>query len=93
MANEVVSNEMSLIYYGQKAQPNRTNFTPGTVNGRANDMNWPIDFAVPVAGWPAGTDFTFKRTSLVGRGSVSDSAPKAGNILLEESTDKQDWKE
>jgi hypothetical protein len=92
MADEIVTNTVSMVYYGQKAQTSRTNFTPGTTNGRANDMNWPMDFAVPVAGWAGGTDWTFKRTALVDRGIVSGSKPKDDdNVLSEEQNDKQDW--
>ena len=95
MANEVVTNNVSLIYYGQKApsQAGRTNFTPGTTNGKAEDMNWGRDFAVPVAGWPAGTDWSFQRTFLTDRGIISDSKPIGDkNVLLEEQRDRQDWK-
>lgn len=80
-----------MTYYGQKAQTGRTNFTPGTVNGKPGDMNWPRDFAVPVAGWPAGTDWTFQRTALLGRGSISDASIKEPIIQGEDQNDRKDW--
>lgn len=89
--NETVTNNVTMTYYGQKAFPNRTNFTPGTVNGKANDMNWPREFAVPVAGWVGGTDWTFKRTFKTGRQSISDV--KISETILEKETkvDNGEW--
>lgn len=89
--NEEIKNTLTMTYYGQKAQVGRTNFTPGKVDGRPGDMNWPTDMAVPVAGWPAGTDWTFQRTALLGRGTISDSKTNGNIITGEAQNDRKDW--
>jgi len=54
MSNTRVEYLSGDVAAGQLApsQVSRTNFTPGTTTGRANDMNWPTEFRIPT-GTPA----------------------------------------
>lgn len=48
--NERVQWNDNDLNYGQLApsQAHRKNFTPGKATGKPGDMNWPVDFRVPV---------------------------------------------
>ena len=47
--NERIEYLFGDVSAGQLApsQAHRTNFTPGTIFARSNDMNWPVDFLIP----------------------------------------------
>lgn len=68
------------VAYQQLApsEVHRKNFTPGTTNGRPQDMNWPTDFRIPTGtpafdGEAAGPVLMKRiRVALTGRNIVSD---------------------
>lgn len=52
---------------------NRTNFTPGIVDGKALDQNWPVEFPVKVGNTFIDTyGVTHNRVVKLGRNSVCD---------------------
>lgn len=80
--NDRVTVTTNDITHGQQAasQAARTSFTPGKATSRQGDMNWEKDFRIPqgtpaFSGEAAGpVEMNRVRSSLIGRGIVSDQA-------------------
>ena len=81
-ANERVEYDIKDVAYGQLApsQALRTEFTPGKATSKAGDMNWPLDYRLPV-GTPVfdeasvgvgPVDMTRVRVVKLGRNVVCD---------------------
>lgn len=90
------------ISAGQLAasQANRTNFTPGTTNGRTGDMNWPKDYRIPTGttafdGEAVGpVEIQRERVVKLGRNIVCDqtiAAPITSAPVTTTITSAKEW--
>lgn len=62
-------------------QSGRTNFTPGTTNGRLLDMNWPVEFNVKVGNsFIDANGMKHVRVQKLGRNSICDQVLHSDEI-------------